>query len=155
MSILLKNINNMKFSIEPAKQPKIKKSSEANDLTKSAIYLLTLKGFNVWRQNNNAVFDPKTGRFRSNSAKKGVPDIIGASPHGKFVGIEIKAGKDTVSDDQEQFMLDMDRVGAYTCVARSIEDVQEFIDYYFETEKTETKPAPFYKPVVKKRNTKK
>jgi Holliday junction resolvase len=78
-----------------------------------------MSGFRVWRQNNNAVFDPKIKRFRKNSATKGIPDVIGYQKHtARFIAVEVKAGKDTLSPEQIEFLQNLERFGGIAIVAR-------------------------------------
>jgi hypothetical protein len=69
----------------------------ANDLTAVALGALTKAGCFVWRQNNVNV------RGRTFRGLKGVPDIIGVAPDGRFIGVEIKAEGDRISQPQMDF----------------------------------------------------
>lgn len=97
----------------------------ANTLTKHVIKLLDLKGFNVWRQNNGAVYDEKKKCFRKNSATPGISDIIGYHRKtGQFIACEIKAGKDKLSEDQRLFLERVNRSGGIGIEVRRIEDLE-------------------------------
>lgn len=52
----------------------------------------------------------------------GVPDIIGCHK-GRFIAIEVKAGKNAVSPAQKAFLEAITRAGGIGIVARSIDDV--------------------------------
>lgn len=104
---------------------KVKPPQKANDLTKSAIELLTLRGFIVWRNNNGAVYDSKIQRFRKNpQTKLGVPDIVGYEKKtGRAIYVEIKVGADKLSDEQRQFLLEAIANGCIAFECKHIDDV--------------------------------
>ena len=98
--------------------------SKSSAVTKYCIDVLTYNGYFVWRQNNVGVFDPIKKIYRSNSSKKGVPDIIGITPTGKFIGIEVKIGKDKVSTFQLEFHQQAEKLGAVTAIVTEKNFVQ-------------------------------
>ncbi len=103
-------------------------STSANALTKHALRILTLCGYHVWRQNNGGVYDATLKKFRANSATKGISDIIGFHRHtGRFIACEIKAGKDKLSVEQEQFLYDVRQAGGVAIVIRSIDNLETFL----------------------------
>ena len=55
----------------------------------------------AYRINNGAVYDAKKRVYRAGVQRKGVPDIIGIID-GRFIGIEVKIGKDRQSADQKE-----------------------------------------------------
>lgn len=63
-------------------------------------------------------------------SKSGVPDIIGISPalwgdirhEGRFIGIEIKTGKDRLRPEQEGFHHTARKLGAIILVVKDYED---------------------------------
>lgn len=66
--------------------------------------------------------DPIKG-FRT-GAKKGVADIL-ACVNGKFVAIELKMGKDRLSDEQIGFIKSIQYTGGIAMVVSSWEDFQQ------------------------------
>jgi len=58
----------------------------------------------------------------------GQPDIIAILPGGIFCGIEVKTPKGKQSPDQILFQKRAEALGARYVVARSIEDVDNFLD---------------------------
>jgi hypothetical protein len=108
------------------------KPISANALTKAAIRYFSAKGFEVWRQNSAAVFDPTKKVFRSNSVKKGVSDIIGFHKlNGQFIAVDIKVGKDKLSPEQSEFLRQVEKAGGVAIVVKSIDDIENF----FKTKK--------------------
>lgn len=52
----------------------------------------------------------------------GGSDLIGIAPDGRFLGVEVKAGKDRELDEQRKFIEAVRRKQAYAGFARSVED---------------------------------
>ncbi len=60
---------------------------------------------------------------------KGISDIIGFHRHtGRFIACEIKAGKDKLSVEQEQFLSDVKQAGGVGIVVRSIDCLETFLN---------------------------
>jgi hypothetical protein len=77
-----------------------------------------------WQHNNNAVFDAKRGCFKSFGkwSMRGVSDIIGMW-ESRFLAIEVKAGKNSLTQDQRLFLLEIERRGGIAFVAKSLDEV--------------------------------
>lgn len=100
------------------------KSTSANNLTKQALRILDLKGFNCWRQNNGAVWDPVKKVFRRNSSTPGISDIIGYHRKtGQFLAVEIKSGKDRLTKEQKLFLENVEKAGGMALVIRTTDDI--------------------------------
>lgn len=100
----------------------------ANRLTKEALRIFDLCGYEVWRQNNAAVYDDKKKVYRRGSAKKGVSDIIGY--HRKtalFIAAEIKVGRDRLSPEQTSFLGGIIRSGGIGIVIKNYQDLEHFL----------------------------
>lgn len=109
----------------------IKPTLTANRLTKEALRIFDLCGYEVWRQNNAAVYDEKKHVFRKNSAKKGVSDIIGYHRKtGIFIGAEIKVGRDKLSREQTFFLGGIIRSGGVGLVIKCYEDLEYFLQIH-------------------------
>ncbi len=107
---------------ELAKAPK-KGSSPTSSLTRAALATLHVNGFTAWRQNNGGVYDAKLGKHRAGSAKKGISDIIGYhETSGRFAVVEIKTGKDKLSEEQEAFLAGVGKAGGFACECRDTID---------------------------------
>ncbi len=109
-----------------------------NSLTKGCIDLLNTNGYKVWRNNNNAVYDVKKKCFRtpSEGSINGVPDIIGykkgddknlTSSSAKFIGIEIKTGKDKLSQEQVIFADDCIQHNATYLVVHNVQQLATYL----------------------------
>ena len=105
-------------------------STPANKLTAQVTKKLDAAGIFYWRQNNMPVHDPRLnngyGGYRSHSGLKGVPDII-CIIDGQFVGIEIKAGKDRLSEHQILFKKRCERNGGKYLVVKHPDDVDSLL----------------------------
>jgi Holliday junction resolvase len=70
-------------------------------------------------------YDPVRGCYRANHSKfseKGSSDILGIW-QGKMLCIEVKSRRGTLRPEQKEFLETMNRLGAITLVARSLDDV--------------------------------
>lgn len=67
------------------------------------------------------VFKHWSGGF----ARRGIADVLGCLPSGRFIAIEVKAESGRVSEYQERFIRDVNRCGGLGFIARSVEDVRE------------------------------
>jgi hypothetical protein len=77
----------------------------ASELTKLALLVCKQKGIFAWRNNTMGV-RTQNGGYRPVGGicgGEGSPDIIGVTPYGGFIGIEIKTLKDRISSAQETF----------------------------------------------------
>lgn len=84
----------------------------ANEITKLALKELDKRECEVWRQNNIRV------RGRLFTGRKGLTDIQGFHRNtGLAVYCEVKAGKDSLSDEQICFLNKAQRAGCITLVA--------------------------------------
>jgi hypothetical protein len=105
--------------------------NDTNGLTKAVVTLLGLKGFNVWRNNNTAVYDPTRKRFRRMSTRAGVSDIIGHHKKtGRAIYVEIKTGSDKLSDEQRAFLIEALQNGCIAFECREIDDVTRRLKQY-------------------------
>jgi len=108
-----------------------KKVSQTNDATRRIIDFLTFSsGAFVWRHNVLPI--PVVGGGLRPGGKKGVPDIIGIlSNNGRFIGVEIKKGKDRLRPEQEGFHLTARKLGAVIIVAKG-NDADEIYNSFME-----------------------
>lgn len=94
-----------------------------SDLVRQCLDYLAMLKIMAWRQNTTGVYDPTTGRFRSFHGRKGVSDILGCLPGGRLLAIECKQPKGQLSEDQRQFIDDVNRHGGCAFVVRTIDDL--------------------------------
>ena len=61
-------------------------------------------------------------------AAPGVSDLLGWTEHGRFVAIEVKAGRRQPTDEQAAFIELVRRSGGLAGVARSVEEARAILD---------------------------
>lgn len=104
------------------------KQSKTNELTQRIIEHLYSLGVFAWRQNTLPVPMVREGVFSGfrPAGKSGVPDICAIlPPGGRYVGIEIKTGKDRLRPEQIGFHSSVGKVGAVVLVVKDYEDFLE------------------------------
>ena len=102
--------------------------SVTNALTTAILRFLLDEGVYAWRNNTTGIYDPSRGHFRT-ASKKGVSDII-AIDRGHFIGIEIKTGKDRLSDEQKGFKENVEHAGGTIFVVHTFDDFLVSWDEY-------------------------
>ena len=100
-------------------QPKPISDKDANSLTASIIRFIDACGGLSSRVNNMGVY--RNGRWTKSSMRKGFPDIQGVYA-GKCIYIEVKYGKDKLSEDQKNFLNEAHKCGAKCYVAKNFDD---------------------------------
>ncbi len=116
----------------PRKQAK-KGQSPANALTAAVLQLLALRGFVAWRQGNHAVYDASFGGYRAGSATPGISDVLGYCRRtGRFCAVEIKIGRDVLSDAQTAFLAQIRAAGGFAAEARSIAQLDAELAAYLQ-----------------------
>jgi hypothetical protein len=98
-------------------------SSEAN-LQRDIMLALSRAGCLVWRNNTGALRD-QSGRLVRYGLCVGSSDIIGVTPCGKFLCIEVKSAKGRVTPEQDRFIAAVRAKGGRAGVARSVRDALE------------------------------
>ena len=94
--------------------------SEASTLTNKIINHIYSSGGYAFRASSTGIYDSKMGGYRT-APKKGVSDIL-AVFKGKFIAIEIKIGKDHLSEEQIGFIKNILHVGGIAFIAKDFED---------------------------------
>lgn len=62
--------------------------------------------------------------------RKGIMDIVGCTPEGRFLGIEVKFGNNKASKLQSWNILEVARRNGIAFVAWSLDEVKEKLDVY-------------------------
>jgi hypothetical protein len=106
-----------------------KKKSPSNELTSAVINYVKLKGGVARRVNTSGQFDESTGKWRPSGMRRGFEDVSCVlSPNGKYLAVEIKIGKDKLSEYQIERQQELERVGAVYYVAKNFDDFKLFFD---------------------------
>ena len=105
---------------------------QENELVKDALDFLTRNGIMAWRNNNTGGFKTEWGYIRGPWTYcedtgvinlKGLPDILGVLPDGKFLGAEAKIGGRKPTPEQEEIIESIRRLEGVAFVFWSIEDM--------------------------------
>lgn len=93
----------------------------ADEITAHILGYLRARGYVAWAQDNRGRYDPKTGKWYPHPNNRvGVPDILGyRKSDARFIGVEIKAGHDTLSNFQIDFLNELKEHGGLPFVAHS------------------------------------
>lgn len=95
-----------------------------SDIQKQILSFLCLNGIYCWTNKTQGTYDPTCGAFRRNNTKKGISDIIGILPGGRFLAIEVKSKYGKPSPEQMVFLAEIARYGGLAFIAKSMEDVE-------------------------------
>ena len=102
-------------------------AGKENKVQLEAIKYLREQGILCWRNNTMGVYDPKIQSYRSNPYNmKGVGDIIGMTPDGRFLSVEIKTKTGKPSPEQLLFIKRCTLNGGLCFVARSVDDIKAY-----------------------------
>lgn len=95
------------------------KPETANRITANIIRVVNAQpGCIAYRVNNTGIWDEAKQVFRKAHTEKGIPDIIGCL-RGRSLWIEVKAGRDKLSQDQLLRKFEIERAGGLYFEARS------------------------------------
>lgn len=117
----------MAANLIPPKKGELKKET-ANQITRNVLRIANFKNRCVaYRINNVGVWDEKKGIHRKGNTEKGLPDIV-MIYEGRYIGIEVKAGSDRLSEDQKKRRFEIERAGGVYFECRSTDDFIRFFD---------------------------
>lgn len=98
----------------------------AKEIEEEAKLILKARGAVIWRQ--NSIGKLPGGRFAS--VKRGVADLIGyMKSTGVFVACEIKTLRDRLSQEQIEFLTQVQENNGFALVATQVEDHVELIPF--------------------------
>ena len=101
----------------------------ANGITAAIIRVVNMRPRCVaYRVNNVGVWDKAKGVHRGGNTEKGLPDIW-CCMDGRFVVIEVKAGKDRQREEQKHRQFEIERAGGVYLIVRSKD---EFLKWFAE-----------------------
>jgi len=94
---------------------------------------LLLKKIFCWRNNTTGIYDPYKKTFRFNPyVLKGIADILGILPDGKFLAIEVKRPGGKLSEWQTAFLQAIQQYGGIAFMAEDVKDVEERLKTYVQ-----------------------
>lgn len=91
---------------------------------------LKLRGAFVFIHDSVGIFDARKGIFRANKSPhriRGVADVLGIYK-GRPLAVEVKTKTGKVSEHQRSFLESWQQAGGLGMVARSLEDVIDFLN---------------------------
>lgn len=90
------------------------------ELVKQCLELLKLRGIFAWRQNTGAM---RIGNRLVRFGQRGIADILGVLPDGRFLAIECKVGNRKVTTEQNAFLDSVEANGGVALVVRSLDEL--------------------------------
>lgn len=99
--------------------------SEAN-IQQSIRLALSEIGCLIWR-NNTGAYKDKSGRLITYGLCKGSSDLIGISPEGRFLAVEVKKEGGRVRPEQVLFCEAVRRSGGIAGICRSAEEAVKLV----------------------------
>ena len=94
-----------------------------NDVVNQCIRWLLWHGCFVYR-NNTGAYKPEGSKRFIRYGFKGSPDIVGVTPHGQYIGVECKHGKNKPTVEQLAFGEEITRRHGLYVVAYSTDDLE-------------------------------
>ena len=128
----------------PAKYiPKSKYSDrDANGLTTCVVDFLNLSGHFATRLASTGTYRADIERYVPSQQRSGMPDVL-AVVDGQAVFIEVKAGKDRLSDRQKQTHHALENAGALVYTARNFDAFYGwFLTHFTENKKADVPTTP-------------
>lgn len=105
-------------------------SEKENKVQKEVLNYLLHNGIYCWRNNNTPQYDAKLGMYRAFNGKRGVGDILGILPSGRFLSVECKSSTGKVSPDQILFAKMGTAIGGLCVVVHSLDELKPYIKPY-------------------------
>jgi hypothetical protein len=106
---------------------RIFRDDTANRLTDCIVKYIDLKGGWASRTGNQGTYSQKLGRYIPSTSKRGLPDIMGTYKN-RSLYVEVKTGRDVMSDHQKKVQEDVTRAGGTYYLARDFESFKQFFD---------------------------
>mgnify|MGYP001602956253 CR=1 FL=1 len=105
-----------------------KKGETEQHIQKAILDYLKVKKFVVFKHRNVGIFKKSTNQYIPLSAGEiGISDIIGCSPEGRFVAIEVKKAGGSATVAQNDFLKRIEANGGIAILAYSIDDVMNVL----------------------------
>lgn len=98
------------------------------EIQKTILEALWYNKIFAWRNNNTPIYDQKRKVFRAMpiGSIKGVSDILGIMPDGRFLAIEVKKKGTYASKEQKEFLKNINDNGGLGFVARDLDDLKKY-----------------------------
>ncbi len=73
------------------------------DVQRAVLEYLAWRKIFAWRNQTTGIYDPRRGVFRAGQTLRGVPDVLGILPDGRFLGVEVKRPGKHLEPHQQEF----------------------------------------------------
>jgi len=87
-----------------------------------------------WKNASVGIFDKKIGQFRAPKSRyqiKGVSDILGIMPDGRFLAIEVKTKVGKPTPEQMKFITAINGMGGVAFISRSTEQTYDQLEKFW------------------------
>lgn len=105
--------------------PRRFRDDRASGLTTCIVTYAKLTGHFASRLNNMGVY--RNGKYTRSTARRGLPDVL-ITRNGQSLFIEVKAGKDRLSDHQRKVQQEQQQAGGLYMVATSFAQFKSWFD---------------------------
>ena len=132
----LKELERLSDSAKRIKYPSLKEQffvksnysdKSTNELTKAIKRYLELKGCYVQRVNTTGIYSQKLKKYIYSGSTNGAADLT-AVVGGKHISIEIKLGRDKLSEKQKEVKAQVEKAGGIYIVVKNFQDLYDFIN---------------------------
>lgn len=111
----------------------VKSKLKESDIQSMILKYLRYRGIFAWKNHSTGTWDPKRRVFRKivgTWAIKGVSDILGVLPGGRFLALEVKTPqrRKTASQDQLNFLSKIEELGGIASVVWNVDQVEKLLD---------------------------
>jgi len=111
----------------PHLAPRTFRDDNANGLTKCVVEYIRLSGGFASRINNQGTFNLKLRKYIPGTSRKGLADVM-ATYQGKSLMIEVKTGRDKMSEHQERIRDEQTASGGLFFIAHNFTDFKQWFD---------------------------
>lgn len=105
--------------------PRRHRDDTANGLTKCIVTYAKLCGCFASRLNNQGVY--RSGKWTRSTSRRGLPDVL-VTRNGMSLFIEVKAGRDRMSEHQRRVEQDQQQAGGLYYTARDFTSFKNWLD---------------------------
>jgi hypothetical protein len=90
--------------------------------------LLHLRRIFAWRNHSVGIFDPVRKVFRAHPGLRGVSDVLGILPNGRFLAVECKGPRGRLTAEQAAFLANVTKAGGVALVVRDVRELERALN---------------------------
>lgn len=94
------------------------------DIQRNVLAYLGFRKILAWRNQTQGTWDAAKGVYRSKQTLKGVPDVLGILPDGRFMGIEIKRPGQHLRPEQAYFQQEALKARGFCVCVHSVAEIE-------------------------------